>query len=240
MRTWPHQQLLEKAPCPGKPGDAHLFQRQSGIKGKETEKLYTDYKEKTLPAQWEEYLESSVPKPVSPLKASPLRRSRLSTPKKRKRDSTASRKSPSRKIIVTPVEEETWDKDPVEIELSYLEPASPAYIQGVTFSSPEKVPPAKEKTVEPEQARKDAGRLIPEEENTQLDFVEETTIPPNDRTADENKFNNPDDLFAGTTNRVDFSGSSYHQLVRIQTKFNHPEATIQSPIEAQCEGLTQM
>ena len=152
MRTGPHQQLLEKAPCPGKPGDALLFQRQSGIKGKEAEKLYTEYKEKTLPTQWEENLDTSVPKPVSPLKTSPLRRSRLSTPKKRKRDSTTSRKSPPRKVIVTPVEEEMWDKDPVEIELSYPEPASPAHIQGVTFSSLEKVPPAKEKTDEPEQA----------------------------------------------------------------------------------------
>ena len=44
-------------------------------------------------------------------------------------------------------------------------------------------------------------------------------------------------LFAGTANRVDFSGISYHKLVRIQTKFNHPEATIQSTIEAQCEGF---
>ena len=88
VRTGPHQQLLEKAPCPGKPSDALLIQRQSGIKGKEAEKLYTEYKEKTLPTQWEEYLDTSVPKPVSPLKTSPLRRSRLSTPKKRKRDST--------------------------------------------------------------------------------------------------------------------------------------------------------
>ena len=237
MRTGPHQQLLEKAPCPGKPGDALLFQRQSGIKGKEAEKLYTEYKEKTLPTQWEEYLDTSVPKPVSPLKASPLRRSRLSTPKKRKRDSTISRKSPPRKVIVAPVEEETWDKDPVEIELSYPEPASPAHIQGVTFSSPEKIPPTKEKTDEPEQAREDAGQLIPEEENPQLDFVEETTVPLNDQITDETTRINPDDLFAGTANRVDFSGSSYHQLVRIQTKFNHPEATIQSPVEAQCEGF---
>ena len=125
MRTGPLQQLLEKVPCPGKPGDALLFQRQLGIKGKEAEKLYTDYKAKTLPTQWEEYLESSVLKPVSPLKASPLQRSRLSTPKKRKRDSTTSRKSLPCKVIVTPVEEETWDKDPVEIKLSYPEPASP-------------------------------------------------------------------------------------------------------------------
>ena len=178
VRTGQHQQLLEMAPCPGKPGDALLFQRQSGIKGKEAEKLYADYKENTLPTQWKEYLESSVPKPVSPLKTSPLRRSRLSTPKKRKRDSTTLRKSLPRKVIVTPVGEETWDKDPVEIDLSYPEPASPAHIQGLTFSSPEKVPPAKKKTDEPEQARKDADRLIPEEENPQLDIVKETTVPP--------------------------------------------------------------
>ena len=71
------------------------------------------------------------------------------------------------------MEEETWDKDPVEIDLSFPEPASPAHIQGMTFSSPEKTPPAK--TNEPEQAGEDADRLIPEEENPQLDVGEETT-----------------------------------------------------------------
>ena len=48
----------------------------------------------------------------------PLGRSRLSTPKKRKRDPATLRKLPPRKVVVTPVEEETGDKDPVEIELS--------------------------------------------------------------------------------------------------------------------------
>ena len=61
------------------------------------------------------------------------------------------------------------------------------------------------------------------------------TFPPNDRITEEATCIDPDNLFAGAANRVDFSGSSYHELVRIQTKFNHPEATIQSPIEAQCE-----
>ena len=105
VRTAQHKQLYEKAPCPGKPGDALLFQCQSGIKGKEAEKLYADYK-KTLLTQWEEYLDSSLPKPVSPLKTSPLWRSRLSTPK-RKRDQATLRESPPRKVVVTPVEEET-------------------------------------------------------------------------------------------------------------------------------------
>ena len=54
---------------------------------------------------------------------------------------------------------------------------------------------------------------------------------------EENTCIDPDNLFAGAANRVDFSGSSYHKLVRIQTNFNHPEATIQSPIEAQCKGF---
>ena len=147
------------------------------------------------------------------------------------------RKSPPRKVIVTPVEE-TWDKDPVEIELLYPEPASPAHIHGVLFSSPEMVPPVKEKTGDdPEKAREDADRLIPEEGNPQLDFVEEITIPPNDRMTEETTCNDPDNLFPGAANRVDFSGSSYHELVWIQSKFNHPEATIQSPIQAQCEGF---
>ena len=39
VRKGPHQQLYEKASCPRKPGDALLFQRQSGTKGKEAEKL---------------------------------------------------------------------------------------------------------------------------------------------------------------------------------------------------------
>ena len=95
----------------------------------------------------------------------PLRRSRLSTPKKRKRDPATLRKSPPHKVLVTPVEQETWDTDSVEIELLYPEPDSPAHIQGVTFSSPEKVPPVnEEKTgVESEQDQEDADRLIPEE-----------------------------------------------------------------------------
>ena len=63
------------------------------------------------------------------------------------------------------MEEETWDKDPVEIELSYPEPASLDHIKGVTFASQEKVPPVNEKTgVEPEQAHEDADCLIPEED----------------------------------------------------------------------------
>ena len=226
VRTGPYKQLYEKAPCPGKPGDALLFQRQSGIKGKETEKIYADCK-KTLLNQWE----SSLLKPVSPLKTSPLWRSRLSTPK-RKRDPATLKKSPPRKVIVTPVEEETWDKDPVEIELLYPEPASPVHIKGVTFASPEKVPPGpvNEKTgAEPEQAKEDPDHLILEKDNPQLDFVEET-LTTNDRITEETKCNNPYYLFAGAANRVDFSGSLYHKLVRIQTKFNHLEASVQSPI----------
>ena len=74
----------------------------------------------------------------------PLLRSRLSTLKKRKRDPATFRKSPPRKKVVTPVEEETWDKDPVEIELSYPEPDFPVHIQGVIFSSQEKLPPVNE------------------------------------------------------------------------------------------------
>ena len=93
----------------------------------------------------------------------------------------------------------------MEIELSYPESASLPHIQGMTFSSPEKVPPTKEKTDEPEQACEDAGRLIPEEENPQLDFVEETTVPPNDRITEEMTSIDPDNLVAGTAKRVDFS-----------------------------------
>ena len=108
----------------------------------------------------------------------------------------------------------------------------------MTFSSPEKVPPVnEEKTgVEPEQDQEDADRLIPEEGSPQLDFIEET-LTTNDRITVETKCNNTDGLFPGAANRVDFSGSSYHDLVRIQTKFNHLKATIQSPIQAQCEGF---
>ena len=91
------------------------------------------------------------------------------------------------------MEEETWDKDPVEIELSYPEPASPAHIQGVSFSSPEMVPPVKEKTGDdPEKAHRDADRLIAEGENPQLDFVKETTIPPNEFDYRRNPSNDPD------------------------------------------------
>ena len=96
------------------------------------------------------------------------------------------------------MEEETWDKDPVEIELSYPEPASPAHIKGVSFSSPEMVPPVKEKTGDdPEKAHEDADCLIPEEENSQLDFVEETTIPPPPRITEETTCNDPDTMFPG-------------------------------------------
>ena len=61
----------------------------------------------------------------------------------------------------------------------------------------------------------EADRLIPEEDNPQLDFIEET-LTTNDRITVETKCNNPDGLFARAANRVEFSGSSYHELVRIQ------------------------
>ena len=97
--------------------------------------------------------------------------------------------------------------------------------------------PVNEKTgAEPEQAQEDADRLILEEDNPQLDFVKEA-LTTNNQITEETKCNNPDDLFTGAAFRVDFSGSSYHELVRIQTKFNHPEATLLSLIQSQCEGF---
>ena len=68
-------------------------------------------------------------------------------------------KSQFRKVVVTPVlsvEEETWDKSLVEMELSYPDPASPAHIDGVKFASPVKVGPENKKTqAESKPAHKD-------------------------------------------------------------------------------------
>ena len=91
----------------------------------------------------------------------------------------------------------------------------------MTFSSPEKVPPVNEEKTgfKPEQDQENADRLILEEDNPQLDFIEEN-LTTNDRIPVETKCNNPDGLFAGAANRVDFSGSSYHELVRTQTTFS--------------------
>ena len=84
--------------------------------------------------------------------------------KKTKMDPGIWRKSPPPKVLVTPVlpvEEDAWNKDWVEIELSYSESASPAHIKGVTFASPEKVAPVNEKTgVEPEEAYKDVHVIM--------------------------------------------------------------------------------
>ena len=107
---------------------------------------------------------------------------RLNAPKKGKLDPATLRKSPPRKVLVTPVSpvEETWDTDLVEIELSYSEPASPAHIKGVTFASPQKVPPVNET----EQAHEYADHLIPEEDIPQLGFIEET-LTTNDRITED-------------------------------------------------------
>ena len=90
--------------------------RESKARG---QRLYSEYK-KTLPTQWEEYLESSLSKHVSSLKTSPVGKSRPSTQKKRKMGAATTR-SPPHKGVVTlqPLQEEPWDKDQVKIELSY-------------------------------------------------------------------------------------------------------------------------
>ena len=96
----------------------------------------------------------------------------------------------------------------------------------MTFASQEKVAPVNEKTgVELEQAHKDvtcdnANRLLPEEDNPQLDFLRNHHILMNGlqkRQLDVTILV----ICSLEQQTVNISGSSYHKLVRIETNVTY-------------------
>ena len=116
-------------------------------------------------------------------------------------------KSQFRKMVVTPVlsVEETWDKNLVDMELSYPDPASPAHIYGV------KLPVQWKWDLKTKRHAQNQNQLtkihvltslLPEEDNPQLDFNEDSSTT-NDQIMEETT-NNPDDLFG-----VNFNANSY-------------------------------